>query len=284
MNESVKSAVPEPILGEQVPLGGLTPDRSRVAISVQDLGKQFWLQHAVSPTFQETLVQMVRGVESTPFWALRDVSFNVGAGEAVGIIGSNGAGKSTLLRLLCGLGRPTTGEVRITGRVAALLELGAGFSGHLTGRQNLYTNAIVSGLRRREVDALFDTIVDFAEMRDFMDQPARTYSSGMKMRLMFSIAIHVDPAVMIIDEVLAVGDAHFAEKCQDRINAFRQAGKTMVIASHSLKTVELLCNRALWLRRGSLIADGPSAEITARYKAVIQAETLSASREAVKRA
>ncbi len=253
-------------------------DPRKVVVSVQNLGKRYWLQQTVPSTFQETLVEMVRGVRSSPFWALENVSFNIGPGESIGVVGANGAGKTTLLRLLCGLGRPTTGQMRMRGRVAALLDLGAGFNGHLTGRQNLYVSAIVSGLRRREVHALYDSIVEFAELRDFMDQPLRTYSSGMRMRLAFAIAIHVDPAVMIIDEVLAVGDASFQDKCLKQIESFRRAGKTMLIVSHSVGVIRSFCTRAIWLQRGSLVGDGPVNTIVDAYQAARGQGRLSMSR------
>lgn len=225
-------------------------------------------------------MQMLRGVRSRPFWALRDVSFDLHSGESVGIIGSNGAGKSTLLRLLCGVGRPTTGSVSIGGKVAAVLDLGAGFHPHLTGRENLFVSAIVAGrLRRREVHELFDRIVDFAELRDFIDQPLRTYSLGMQMRLAFSVAVHVDPAVMFMDEGLSVGDGHFQQKCLERIEAFRRAGKTLVIVSHDLKTVREFCTRALWLRRGMLVLDGPADEVVSQYERVVAQEALTIQRE-----
>ena len=223
----------------------------------------------------------MRGVRSSPFWALRDVSFDISPGESVGVIGSNGAGKSTLLRLLCGLGRPTTGSVNIDGRLAGLLELGAGFHPNLTGRENLFVSAIVSGrLRRRQVVELFDTIVDFAELRDFIDQPLRTYSLGMQMRLGFSVAIHVDPSVMIIDEGLSVGDGHFQQKCLERIEEFRRGGKTLVMVSHDMGIIRSFCTRAIWLRRGTLVRDGALDEVLPEYESVIQQEILSVSRDA----
>src|SRR5262245_23636144 len=168
-------------------------DSDETAVSVRNLGKRYWMRQAAPATFQHAVMALIRGVGSSPFWALRDVSFRVRRGESLAIVGSNGAGKSTLLRLICGLGRPTTGEASVTGRVAALLTMGAGFHPHLTGRENLYVSAIVSGLRRKEVKELFDTIVEFAELGDFIDQPLRTYSLGMQMRLGLSIAVHVDP-------------------------------------------------------------------------------------------
>jgi lipopolysaccharide transport system ATP-binding protein len=249
-----------------------------MGVSVHELGKRYWLRGPAPATFQETLLQLVRRVRATPFWALRNVSFNVAPGESIGIIGANGAGKTTLLRVLCGLVRPTTGYARIEGRVAALLELGAGFHPQLTGRENLYVSGIVSGLTRSEVRALFDTIVDFAELRDFIDQPLRTYSSGMQMRLGFAVAIHVDPAVLIVDEALAVGDAHFQEKCLERIESFRRRGKTLLIVSHDMATIRSFCTRVLWLQHGQKVGDGPVDEIVPEYEAAIHDETLSASR------
>lgn len=249
-----------------------------MALSVRDLSKRYWLRESPA-TFQEMLLHLVRGARSSPFWALRDVSFDVAAGESIGIIGANGAGKSTLLRLLCGLGRPTTGTLRIGGRVAALLDLGAGFHPHLTGRENLFVSATVSGLRRREVAALFDDIVDFAELRGFIDQPLRTYSSGMQLRLGFSIAIHVDPSVLIIDETLTVGDAHFNRKCLERIESFRHLDKTLLIVSHDMDTIQSFCTRALWLRRGRLVSDGPAPQVVRDYQAVNLEESLSPERE-----
>jgi lipopolysaccharide transport system ATP-binding protein len=245
-----------------------------MAVSVQNIGKRYWLRGSAPATFQQTLMEIVRGVRSTPFWALRDVSFEIASGESVGIIGANGAGKSTLLRLICGLGRPTTGQVRIEGRIAALLELGAGFHPHLTGRENLYVSGIISGLSRRQIKALFDMIVDFAELRDFIDQPLRTYSSGMQLRLGFAVAIHVDPVVLIIDEALSVGDAHFQQKCLDRIETFQRVGKTLLIVSHDMRTIRNFCTRALWLQHGRLVGDGPIDEIVREYEAAIQQQPL----------
>lgn len=238
-----------------------------MSIVVEGLSKRYWLQSAAPRTFQQALGQMVGALQrGTPFWALRDVSFRVEAGEAVGLIGENGAGKSTLLRLICGLGRPTRGRAHVEGRVAALLELGAGFHPVLTGRENLYVSAVVSGLRRAEVDALFDDIVRFAEIEDFIDQPLRTYSSGMQMRLGFSVAVHVDPDVLIVDEALAVGDAHFQQKCVERIEDFQRRGKTLLIVSHDMTMIRRFCRRALWLQHGQIVADGPAEVVTALYE------------------
>jgi lipopolysaccharide transport system ATP-binding protein len=269
------------LVHEPSPSGMARAISREIAVSIRNVSKRYWLRQAVAPTVQHTLMEIIRGAGSSPFWALRNVSFDVGPGESIGLIGANGAGKSTLLRLVCGLGRPTTGEVLVRGRLAGLLEIGAGFHAYLTGRENLYVSAIVSGLRRREVKALFDTIVDFAELRDFIDQPLRTYSSGMKMRLGFSVAVHVDPAVMIIDEGLAVGDGHFKRKCLERIESFRCRGKTLLMVSHDMGIVRSFCTRAVWLRRGTVIADGAIDDIVPEYEASIQREILSGSRDAV---
>lgn len=255
-----------------------TFDADATGVHVRNLGKRYWLHQPLPPTLQDTLLTMLRRAGTAPFWALRGISFNVGPGESIGIVGGNGAGKSTLLRLICGLGRPTTGQVDVRGRVAALLELGAGFHPHLTGRENLYVSAIVGGLRRKEAQAQFDSIVAFAELQDFIEQPLRTYSLGMQMRLAFSIAIHVDPAVMIIDEGLSVGDAHFQKKCLDRIHGFRRAGKTLIMVSHDMAMVRSFCTRAIWLRRGRLMADGPVSTVIPQYEAVMQNEVLESAR------
>ena len=239
-----------------------------MSITVEQLSKRYWLQGPSPRTFQQALAQAIGALRhSTPFWALRDVSFRVEAGESVGIVGPNGAGKSTLLRLICGLGRPTGGCARIEGRVTALLELGVGFHPHLTGRENLYVSAIVSGLRRAEVDARLNDIVRFAEIEEFIDQPLRTFSSGMQMRLAFSVAVHVDPDVLIVDEVLAVGDVHFQQKCVERIASFQSSGKTLLIVSHDMMMIQRFCSRAIWLQHGQVVADGPADQVTAAYEA-----------------
>ena len=238
-----------------------------MAITVEQVSKRYWLQGPAPRTFQQAARQIFGALQRrTAFWALREVSFHVAPGEAVGLIGHNGAGKSTLLRLICGLGRPTAGRVQIAGRVAALLELGAGFHHMLTGRENLMASVVVSGLRRAEAEARCDEIVRFAEIEDFIDQPLRTYSSGMQMRLAFAVAVHVDPDVLIVDEVLAVGDASFQRKCIERIDQFRRQGKTLLIVSHDLALVRRFCQRGLLMQRGQLVADGPVDDITALYE------------------
>lgn len=235
------------------------------------LSKRYWLQGSAPATFQEALGQLAGAYRRRKaFWALRDVSFRVAAGESVGIVGSNGAGKTTLLRMICALGRPTSGTARVTGRVAALLELGVGFHPQLSGRENLYVSAIVAGMRRATVQARFREIVDFAEVGPFIEQPLRTYSWGMQMRLAFSVAIHVDPAVLIVDELLAVGDAEFQGKCIERIEGFQRQGKTLLLVSHDLNLVRHFCRRAIHLEHGRIVSDGPVDTVTAAYAAAVE--------------
>jgi lipopolysaccharide transport system ATP-binding protein len=236
-------------------------------LSVENLSKRYWLKGSRPTTFQQSLGMLAGLLRTrTPFWALQDVSFKVGAGESVGLIGPNGAGKSTLLRLVCGLGRPTSGKTSVQGRVTALLELGVGFHPHLTGRENLIVSAVVSGLRHKQAEAIYDEMVAFAEVEQFIDQPLRTFSSGMQMRLAFSVAVHVDPDVLIIDEALAVGDAHFQQKCLNRIAGFREAQKTLLIVSHDMELIRRFTNRTIWLQNGRVMADGPSELVTAAYE------------------
>lgn len=237
-----------------------------MSIVVEGVSKRYWLAEGPR-TFQQALGQLVGAARrGTPFWALRDVSFSVGRGEAVGLIGHNGAGKSTLLRLLCGLGRPTSGQVRVSGRVAALLELGVGFHPQLSGRENLYVSAIVAGLQRAQVEARFNEIVDFAEIGPFLDQPLRTYSAGMKMRLAFAVAAHVDPDILIVDEVLAVGDQAFQQRCVERIERFRSAGATLLIVSHDMSMVRRFCDRAILFQHGQIVKDGPADLVAEAYE------------------
>ena len=203
--------------------------------------------------------------------ALRDVSFEVAPGETVGVVGPNGSGKSTLLKLLAGIIRPTSGSVRVTGRLAALLELGAGFHPEISGRENIQINGLLLGLTRREIASRFDDIVRFAELEEFLDAPVKTYSSGMAVRLGFSIAAHCDPDVLLVDEVLAVGDEAFARRSLEKFAEFERAGKTLLFVSHDLSLVAERCRRAIWLDHGRVAADGPSAETVARYRESVAA-------------
>ncbi|MDP2794812.1 MAG: ABC transporter ATP-binding protein [Sulfurisoma sp.] len=201
------------------------------------------------------------------FWALRDVTFRLRPGEVLGVVGRNGAGKSTLLQLLCQTLRQTTGDLHVNGRIAALLELGAGFNPEFSGRDNVYFNASVLGLSAAEIDERFEEIVDFSGIRDFIDQPVKTYSSGMYVRLAFAVATSVDPDILVIDEALSVGDGEFARKSFDRIMAMRDAGKTIIFCSHSLYQVEALCERALWLDAGRVAMDGAPHDVVVAYEA-----------------
>jgi lipopolysaccharide transport system ATP-binding protein len=198
-------------------------------------------------------------------WALDGVSFEVEKGETLGLIGSNGAGKTTILKLLARVTRPTSGYIAVKGRVSALIELGAGFHPDLTGRENVYLNAAILGLRRKEIEERFDSIVEFAELGQFIDMPVKRYSSGMYVRLGFSVAIHADPEVLLVDEVLAVGDMAFQRKCLDRIGVIRSKGSTIVFVTHNMRTVQSLCNRVLWLEKGRIRQIGDAQSIVAGY-------------------
>jgi lipopolysaccharide transport system ATP-binding protein len=199
------------------------------------------------------------------FWALRNVSFDVGRGETVGIIGANGSGKSTLLQLICGTLTPTSGSVRIRGRVAALLELGSGFNPEFTGRENIYLNASVLGLARAEIDARFDEIAAFADIGAFLEQPVKTYSSGMVVRLAFAVNIMTAPQVMVVDEALSVGDMAFQAKCMTALDRLRDSGATVLFVSHDVSAVKSLCSRAVYLEEGATLAQGPAAEVAELY-------------------
>jgi ABC-type polysaccharide/polyol phosphate transport system ATPase subunit len=212
-------------------------------------------------------LQSLRGrVED--FWAVRDVSFEVRRGEALGIIGHNGAGKSTILKLLSNITVPSSGEITINGRLSALIEVGSGFHPELTGRENIYLNGSILGMTRRQITDRLDSIVDFAGVRQFLDTPVKRYSSGMYVRLGFSIAAHLDPDILLLDEVLAVGDAAFQEKCLQRISEMKREKTTIVFISHDLGAVERLCDRVLLMQRGEIIASGPAREIVAQYQTV----------------
>jgi lipopolysaccharide transport system ATP-binding protein len=229
-------------------------------------------------TWQEAIVRGLRRAPAETFWALREVSFSIAPGRMVGVVGHNGAGKSTLLRLVGGVGRPDAGQITVRGRIGALLDLGAGFHAELTGRENAYIGGVISGLTRAEVAARFEAIVRFAELEDFIDSPLRTYSSGMIMRLAFAVAAHIEPEVLLIDEVLAVGDLAFQEKCLERIRAFKAGGCTILLVSHDAGQVADLCDEALWLRGGRLAAHGPAAAVAGEY---ISAMTHPAAHPAV---
>ncbi len=237
-------------------------------IRIEKVSKRFVLHHERPRSLQETVLNWLHHHPSGKkevYWALRDVSFEVPAGESVGIIGPNGAGKSTLLKLVGRILRPTSGRIVANGRISALLELGAGFHPDLTGRENIFLNASVLGVSRRETVRRLDEIVDFAEIGEFIDVPVKHYSSGMQMRLGFAIATTVDPDILIVDEVLAVGDATFQRKCLDRIDHLRQEGVTVLFVSHDPNLVRSVCSHAVWLDHGRVMADGNAEVVAARY-------------------
>jgi lipopolysaccharide transport system ATP-binding protein len=248
------------------------------AVLFEGVWKSF-ARHGGQMLMRDRIRNLLHGEHRERFHALRDVSFSIGQGESVALVGHNGAGKSTLLSLATGLCRPDSGRgrVMVRGRVAALLELGSGFHPDLTGAENVRVNAALIGLSRREVNRKFDEILAFAEIGDFIDEPVRTYSSGMMMRLAFSVAVMVDPEILIIDEVLGVGDLSFYAKCQERIRQFREAGKTLLCVSHSTDTALGLCERALWLDHGQLMGDGPIARIMDSYIAAMSAQAVCAA-------
>jgi len=224
-------------------------------IDFQNVSK--WFPHSTGRQLLRTHIARWFGrVHHEPFYALRNVSFRLEDGESLAIVGSNGAGKSTLLSLAAGLTFPDEGTVRVNGRIAALLELGSGFHPDLTGAENLVLNAALLGLSRRKTNELFDRIVDFSGIAEFIDDPLRTYSSGMVMRLAFSVAIQCEPDILLIDEVLAVGDAGFQEKSKQALVSFRRAGKSLLFVSHSAASVRDMCDRALWIDHGAVMMDG----------------------------
>lgn len=251
---------------------------SEVAISVKGLSKcyeiyespQHRLKQFILPSVQ-SMFGMLPKQYFREFWALKDVSFEVKKGEAVGIIGRNGSGKSTLLQMICGTLSPTSGSIQTNGRMAALLELGSGFNPEFTGRENVYMNAAVLGLSKKEIDAKFDDIVAFADIGEFIERPVKTYSSGMYVRLAFAVAINVDPEILIVDEALSVGDELFQRKCFSRIEAIRTNGATILFVSHSGAQIVELCDRAVLLDAGEKLAVGVPKQIVGRYQKMLYA-------------
>lgn len=233
---------------------------STPAIAIDGLGKKFRLTHDRNWTLKATLLAGHR-TRYEEFWALRDVSFDIPHGSTFGIIGGNGSGKSTLLKVLAGILRADEGTASANGRLSALLELGAGFHPELTGRENIYLNGAILGFTARDIRQRFDDIVGFAELDQFIDEPVRNYSSGMYVRLGFSVAIHVEPEILLVDEVLAVGDHTFQRRCLDRFDRLRDEGRTIVVVSHDLDMIGWLCERTAWINRGALTAIGPSGEV-----------------------
>ncbi len=256
-----------------------------ISISVENLSKQYRLGVIGNRTLYEDINRWWARVRGLPdplakigevdhgnrtdglLWALRDVSFQLQQGEVLGVIGRNGAGKSTLLKILSKVTGPTTGQVKMRGRIASLLEVGTGFHPELTGRENIYLNGAILGMSRDEITRKFDEIITFSEVEKFVDTPVKRYSSGMYVRLAFAVAAHLDPEIMVIDEVLAVGDAAFQRKCLGKLSENAGEGRTVLFVSHNMAAINRLCSRAILLDKGMMIADGPAAEITAKYLA-----------------
>lgn len=233
-----------------------------VAIRVKDLTKKYKLYQKRSERLANAFGKEKNIKE---FYALKGVSFEISKGECVGIIGHNGAGKSTLLKLLTGVAFPTSGEIEINGRLASMLELGSGFNPELTGIENIYFNGSLNGLTKEEIDGKLKDILEFADIGNFIEQPVKNYSSGMFARLAFAVAINVDPDILIVDEILSVGDVGFQVKCMEKFNEFKKKGKTILYVSHGLGTVKKFCDRAIWLQKGEVVDDGNSVIVVERY-------------------
>jgi lipopolysaccharide transport system ATP-binding protein len=245
-----------------------------VAIDVEGLSKKYRLgeYHAAYGTLRESLVHAARRLTgrehrraTAEIWALSDVTFQVPEGQVLGVIGRNGAGKSTLLKILTRIAAPTAGRAEIRGRVGSLLEVGTGFNPELTGRENVYLNGSILGMKRREIESRFDDIVEFSGVEQFIDTPVKRYSSGMYVRLAFAVAAHLEPEILFVDEVLSVGDAEFQRRCLGRMEELANTGRTVVFVSHSLPAVAQLCDRAIWIDRGRLVGDGGASEVIANY-------------------
>ena len=233
-------------------------------IRARGLGRMFKIRLSQSRSLKETILR--RELPRTrELWALKDVDFDIARGQTFGIVGRNGSGKSTLLKLIAGIFSPSTGQLRVAGRVGSLIEIGAGFHPEFTGVENVYLNAAIYGLKRSYVDEHLDEIIDFAELEQFKDVPVRTYSSGMYMRLGFSVAMHIQPDILLLDEVLAVGDEAFQQKCFGRIGDFKRAGGTIVFVSHDPSAVERLCDRAIMLDGGRIVEEGAATEVVSAY-------------------
>jgi ABC-type polysaccharide/polyol phosphate transport system ATPase subunit len=235
---------------------------SDVAVRIDHVSKSFRMYHERNQTIKSAIMRGRTSVHED-FWALKDVTFDVPVGSTFGLIGSNGSGKSTLLKCLANIYYPNKGSITHFGKIAAMLEVGSGFHHELSGRENVFLNGSILGMSRKEITRKFDEIVEFSGVEQFIDQPVKNYSSGMYVRLGFAIAINVDPDILVVDEVLAVGDAEFQAKCFAKFADFRAAGKTVILVSHSMDTVQSMCDHAAWLSKGELMAVG-EAETTIR--------------------
>jgi len=233
-------------------------------IEFKGVTKTFSFQN--QKTFKEFLPALFMGEKThNQFTALNDISFKINKGDTVGIIGPNGSGKSTILKLVAGVMSPNQGKVIVKGRVSPLIELGAGMHPELTGRENIYLNGAILGLKRKQIDKNIQSIIDFAEINEFIDQPVKHYSSGMYMRLAFAIAIHVNPEILIVDEILSVGDAKFQEKCLTKMEEFKKQGVTILFVSHTLEQIQRFCKKCLYIRESKIIANGDTDTVTKQY-------------------
>jgi lipopolysaccharide transport system ATP-binding protein len=251
------------------------PEGRGLAIELVGVGKRYWKLEEQAMLLRSLMP--FRKPRRTELWALRDLDLAIEPGETVGVLGRNGAGKTSMLRLLAGVSQPTEGRLRVVGRIAPLISVGVGFHREMSGRENVYVNGMLLGLTKAEIDERFDAIVAFAELADFIDTPVKFYSSGMFMRLGFSVAIHVDPQVLLVDEILAVGDIAFQLKCFERMRQIQRAGTTIVIVSHSMHAIRLLCPRSVLMRRGRIEFDGPTEPAIARHHELL---TLDANPDA----
>ncbi len=236
------------------------------AALVFDRVSKSFAHHSGQKLLRQRVAELFHPSTAERLEVLKNVSFQLPRGDGMGLVGPNGAGKSTLLNLACGLSQPDSGRIVVHGRVGALLELGAGFHPDLTGAENVRINAAMIGLTRKQTADRFEEIVDFSGVRDFIREPLRTYSSGMLMRLAFSVAVHLDPDVLLIDEVIGVGDQAFYAKCLERMRRFQKEGKTILLASHSVELMTMLCQHAVWLERGRMVTSGPVKEVLEAYK------------------
>jgi ABC-type polysaccharide/polyol phosphate transport system ATPase subunit len=251
---------------------------NEIAIEFANVSKVYRLGKRRGDTLKETILSSYRRAKGEQFFALDNVSFEVRRGEILGLIGDNGSGKSTVLKMAAGISEPTSGDVAIHGRVAALLEVGAGFHPEMTGRENIYLSGAVLGIPEAELKERFDAIVSFAELEEFIDTPVKFYSSGMYMRLGFSVAMNVDPDILLVDEVLSVGDNIFQHKCREHIESIRKSGKTVLFVSHDLITVQLICTRVLLLDHGRIVMEGHPSDAALEYEKHIQARQLETTR------
>jgi len=237
---------------------------SEVAVHIENLSKKFRLYHERNQSLKSVIMRGRRSVHED-FWALKDISFEVPSGSTFGLIGSNGSGKSTLLKCLAKIYYPEKGTINYNGKIAALLEVGSGFHPELSGRENVFLNGSILGMSKKEVTRKFDEIVDFSGVEQFIDQPVKNYSSGMYVRLGFAIAINVNPDVLVVDEVLSVGDAEFQEKCRQKFIDFKSAGKTVILVSHAMESVREMCDQAAWLSHGELVQVGDADKTIRAY-------------------